>query len=322
MRMTTWLPMLMAAVAAVPTAAAAQPKQGLEFVDYTDDFDRVWQQVAPLPDGKKVAAFQTAFAKILPGFYEPERVSDFIPPDRYRELMLSALRDYPKRRAGIQKVSRDFAGLVGPAQREFEARFGPMTGYPSVLLVHSLGEFDGGTRKLADGMHLMFGAEMIDLLYQDKPIKPFVQHELFHLLHGRTFADCDAVYCNLWQEGLATYVAATLNPNADHAALGMTIPAPIRPAVEANRAAAICEVRKRIHSNKPDDYAPLFYGSKKLHGFPARMGYYIGYLVAQGIGKGRDLKQLAAMQPAEVRPLVIQSLDRMADCTAGAGERG
>ena len=320
----SWIPFAAASLLAAPAIAAPAPApaQNLVILDYLEDFSAVWEQTAKLPDAERVAAFKTAFAKILPGFYDPERVKDFIKPDRYDELILTGLKEYPAKRAGIEKVQRSFAELSRPARQEFEAIFGPMTGYPPVLIVHSFGEFDGGTRAIADGTHLMFGADMIAQLYTDKPIKPFLQHELFHLLHGRTFPDCEQIYCSLWQEGLATYVSATLNPGADDAALGMTIPAPIRPAVEANKTGAICAVRERLDSDKPDDYAPLFYGNRKLDGFPARMGYYIGYLVAQDIGRTHDMKQMAAMTPDEVRPLIVQSLDSMANCADAKTERG
>ena len=315
------LAVVLALALALPGLAPATPPKGqpqhLQFIDYTDDFDRVWQQTSALPEDKKPAAFTAAFDKILSGFYDARRVKDFIPAERYRELIEKALKEYPDKRNGIQRVSRDFRSLVAPAQEQFEHEFGPMTGYPSVLLVHSLGEFDGGTRELADGEHLMFGADVIDRLYQTTPIKPFVQHELFHLLHGRTFSSCEAVYCSLWREGLATYVAARLNPGASDAALLLTIPAPIRPAVEANKTKAVCAVRQRLGSEKPEDYAPLFYGNKQLPGLPGRMGYYIGYLVAQDLGRTRDLKQLAALKPAEVRALLEASLAHMADCTSG-----
>jgi hypothetical protein len=44
------------------------------------------------------------------------------------------------------------------------------------------------------------------------------------------------------------------------------------------------------------------------------MGYYLGYLVAADLGKTRTLKELAALKPAEVKPLIDQSLERMASC--------
>ena len=320
---TAALAVLMLAAQPAGAAPAAHPAStDLQFVDVTDDFDRIWKETSTLPEAERAKAFRAAFAPILPGFYDPERVKDYTTADRFDARILKALDAYPQQRDAILRVSRDFQQLVGPARQEFEATFGPMRGYSDIYIVHSLGEFDGGTRDLKSGNHLLFGADVIARMYVDTPIKPFVQHELFHLLHGRTFPDCEKLYCSLWQEGLATYVAASLNPGADDVALGLTIPAPIRPAVDSNKTGAVCAVRARLDSEKTDDYAALFYGNSKLDGFPARMGYYVGYMVAQDIGRTRDLKQLASMSPAEARPLIVQSLDAMADCNGVKPERG
>jgi hypothetical protein len=143
---------------------------------------------------------------------------------------------------------------------------------------------------------------------------PFFHHELFHVIHEPRFGECKQVWCSLWEEGLATYVAWTLNPQAGDSALMLDQPAPIRPAVDANLAGAVCAAKPLLSSEKEEDYRPLFYGDSHLPGFPARMGYYLGYLVAADLGKTRTLKELAALKPAEVKPLIDQSLERMASC--------
>jgi hypothetical protein len=310
---------LTAALAAQPAAAAsnrAAPATGLHFVDLTDDFDRVWGETKNLPDDKRVEAFQTGFAKILPGFYAADRVKDWMTPEKYHAFVLKGLKAYPEQRAGIRKVSGQFGSLVAPARKQFESVFGRMTGYPPIYLVVSFGEFDGGTRDLPEGNRLMFGADMIDRLYKTTPIKPFVEHELFHLMHHRNFPECDPVWCNLWEEGLATYVASKLNPGASDTALGLTFPAPSRPAVEAHRQEAICAVRSRLDSKEPADYGPLFMGGGQplSANLPRRFGYYVGLLVVQEAGRTRSLKELAALKPNEVRPLVGTILDKMASC--------
>jgi hypothetical protein len=327
MKMGTMFSALVAfALALTASPAPARPAPGasvgLEFVDLTDDFDRVWTETKDLPDDQRVAAFEAAFAKILPGFYSAERVKAYMTPEKYHASLLKGLKAYPERRAGIQRVSREFRALVEPAQEQFESVFGPLRGYPPIYLVNSFREFDGGTRDLGEGQRLLFGADMIDEIYQNEPIRPFIEHELFHLMHGRTFPDCEPVWCNLWEEGLATYVAATLNPGVDDLALGLTIPAPQRPAVEDHKAEAVCAVKARLHSTEHAAYAPLFMGGGEpvSANLPLRFGYYVGLLVVSDIGRNRTLQQLAAMQPDEVRPLIEQSLDRMASCPAG--ERG
>ena len=302
--------------------AAAQQRDGeLELVDYTDDFARIHDRDAALPDTERVARFKAEFAQLLPGFYSHERAG--APAEKYDEFLLRAIKRFPEQRAGIARVSREFRGLLGPAQRSFEAEFGPMTGFPPVLLVHSLGELDGGNRIMPAGTRLMFGADMIDQIYKTTPIQPFFHHELFHLLHHRTF-DCEPVWCSLWTEGLATYVASKLNPGATDAALLLTWPEPLRPAVEAHRRDAICYVRERLGSEETKDHRALF-SNGKLDGntrLPSRFGYYAGLLVAEDLGKTRSLKQLAALTAEQARPMIEASLARMASCGTAKGERG
>lgn len=304
--------------AATPKRASQAQPAGLILTDLTDDFDRIWNSTAETPDDKRATAFEAAFAKVLPGFYDPKRVAEYMSEAKYQSRFLEKLKAYPENRAGIQRVSHEFASLIGPAQRSFEKAFGPMRGYPPIYLVNSLGEFDGGTRDLPEGNRLMFGADVIDKMHKDKPIQPFFHHELFHLYHHRTFKGCEQIWCNLWSEGLAVYVASRLNPKADDAALLLNVPVPLRAAVESHKAEAICAVRSRLESSDPKDYGPLFTGGGDglSANLPNRFAYYVGYLVAQDIGRSRSLKQLAALRNDQLRPLLEQSLDRMAKCPA------
>lgn len=302
-------------------AAPAPHKQhaaaeGLKFVDLIPAFDRIWNETKDLPDDRRAQAFEADFAKVLPGFYSPDRVKDYMTAEKYHASVLRGLKAYPERRTGILRVSGEFQSLVAPAKKQFESVFGPMRGYPPIYLVDSFREFDGGTRNLPEGNRLLFGADMIDELYNGKPIKPFIEHELFHLMHHRTFPECDPVWCNLWEEGLATYVASKLNPGAPDQALGLTIPEPLRPAVEAHKQEAVCAVRARLESKDPKDYGPLFMGGGQplSPNLPRRFGYYVGLMVVTDVGQHRTLKQLAALTPDEVRKLVAQSLSRMAEC--------
>ncbi|MEO5774099.1 MAG: hypothetical protein ABIQ32_08285 [Sphingomicrobium sp.] len=295
--------------------AAVQPRHStLQLVDLTDDFARIYDRDAALLDQERVARFKADFAKILPGFYDEKRVE--APADKYDARLLRGFKAFPEQREGIARVSREFAGLLGPAQRSFEAQFGPMTGYPPVYLVNSLDEFDGGTRDLPEGTRLMFGADMIDRIHKDVPIQPFFHHELFHLLHTRTFEDCGQLWCSLWAEGLAVYVSHKLNPMADDKALLLTFPRPLGPAVEAHKSAAVCAVLGRLDSTDSADYKPLFTGGGEglSPDLPPRFAYYVGLLVAEDLGRTRSLKQLTAMPHAEVRPLLERSLRSMATC--------
>jgi hypothetical protein len=296
------------------TAAPRRASDDLQLIDLTDDYGRVWAEAQQRPEPERVRYFKQAFAEILPGFYDSARVAPFgIAPERYDAMLAKALASYPERRERIARVASQFTTLFTPARKSFEIAFGPMRGYPPIYLVDSLGEFDGGTRDLPDGTRLLFGADMIARLHAGKPIQPFFHHELFHLLHARTFHECAKVWCSLWAEGLAVHVAAMLNPGADDEALLLTSPEPLRPAVDAHRTEAVCAVAARLES---EDSGSLFTGGGKPTSatLPPRFAYYVGYLVAQDLGRGRSLKQLAALPAEQVLPLVRDSLGRLADC--------
>jgi len=325
MKLLALVGMALALIGAAPPAHRSKSSSaGLQFVDLIPAFDRIWNDTKDLPDDKRVEAFEAKFAKVLPGFYSAERTKDYQTPEQHHNQVLRGLKQYPERREGIQRVSRQFQSLVAPARKQFESVFGPMRGYPPIYLVDSFREFDGGTRDLPEGNRLMFGADMIDKLHSNSPIQPFFHHELFHLLHRRTFAECEIVWCGLWSEGLATYVASRLNPGASDESLLLTNPTALRAAVEGHRTEAICAVRTRIDSTDIEEAGPMFMGGSRQisPNLPPRFAYYVGYLVAQDLGRTRSLQQLAALKNAQVKPLIVQSLDRMAACTPAAGKSG
>ena len=300
---------------AAPRAQAAPAAPSLQLVDLTPAFAAATDHTAALPDAERVTAFDAELAPRLPGFYDPARFETPAAQDRYRARLLRTLNAFPTQRAQIEDISARFSGMFAPAVASFEARFGPMRGYPPVYLVHSLGEFDGGTRELPGGVRLLFGADVIARIHTgDHAIQPFFHHELFHILHHRSFAGCEQIWCSLWTEGLAVYVAQQLNPTATDEALLLTLPEPIRPAVEKDRAAAVCAVAARLNSTDPKDHAALFSFERLSPSAPPRFGYYVGYLTAQELARTRSLDGLAHLDVDHARPLVAAALGRLADC--------
>lgn len=304
-----------AAAALLAACATAAPERSrLELVDLTDDFAEVWDRSQALDDSARVAAFKAHFEPVIPGFYS--HVRHGAPEDKFNGYFLKALKEFPETRAATADMARRFAELLVPAERSFEREFGPLTGFRPIYLVNSLGEFDGGMRTLNGQGHLMFGADVMARLYADKDVRPFFHHELFHLHHSRTFQDCPQVWCNLWSEGLATYVAHRLNPRASDAELLLTEPEPLRAAVEGNRQEAVCTALREIDS-KDDRTNKAMFSSGRLNArLPGRFGYYVGYLVAAEAAKGRSLVELANLRHDEVRPLVENGLKALATCPA------
>lgn len=301
-------------------SAPAIPGGGLKVVDLTGQFDRFVMSTVDMPDAQRIMAFEKEIGPIANGFYSRERS-----PDGYDFRILVQLRTYPKRRAATLAVSRNFNQLFMPARRKFESVFGPVASGQPAFLIDSMGELDGGMRELDGNPTLLFGADVIADVHSGQKLTAFFYHELFHLYHEAKEANCMEIWCSLWSEGLATYVSSRLAPGATDDELVLNLPKPIRPAIEADRRRAVCAVVRRLESSSDEDFGALFQADDHLSGFPARMGYYIGYLVASDIGRVHSIGQMAALDLAEARPLIDASLKRMADCTvttAEARERG
>lgn len=268
-----------------------------------------------MPDAERLAAFEKQIGPIAEGFYSRKRS-----PDGYDHRVLLQLNTYPERRRATLAVSRNFNQLFAPARHRFESIFGPISSTQPVFLLDSLGELDGGTRELNGKSTLLFGADVIAEIHSGQKLTPFFYHELFHLYHAEKEGKCATVRCALWSEGLATYVSSRLAPGSSDDELVLNAPEPIRPAVEADRKRAVCAVVRRLESTSDEDFGVLFLADERLAGFPARMGYYIGYLVASDIGRTHNLHEMAALGMIDARPLIDASLAKMASCPAQTAE--
>ena len=179
---------------------------------------------------------------------------------------------------------------------------------------------DGGTRDLPSGTALIFGADVIVRIHPDDRLMPLFDHELFHVYQSQTtkIQDCDQVWCSLWVEGLAVYVAQRLNPGATDAELLLTFPEPIRPAIDGHRGEAICTVLAKLGSRDEKDMGAMFSTGRLSPNLPPRFGYYVGYLVARDLGRSRSLETLARLQGPALRTLIARSLANLASCKHAA----
>ncbi|MFL6756692.1 MAG: hypothetical protein ACJ8FC_06890 [Sphingomicrobium sp.] len=296
-------------------SSPAYARDGLGVVDLTAQFDRFAMATMDMPDEQRVRAFEKQIGPLANGFYSRERN-----PDGYDFRVLVQLKTYPQRRNAVLAVSRRFNAQFAPARQKFEAVFGPVNARQPALLIDSMGELDGGMRKLKGRSTLLFGADLIAEFHAGQSLNAFFYHELFHLYHEPTVIECMAVWCSLWEEGLATYVSSKLDPGASDDELVLNLPEPIRPAVEADRQSAVCAIVRRMDSNTDRDFSAFFMGDDQMPGFPSRMGYYIGYLVAADIGRTHTIRQMTDMSLVEARPFIDASLARMATCPTTTSE--
>jgi hypothetical protein len=299
-----------------PPTATAPAAPAFRLVDLTDDYAAFFDRTRDMEPTVRVAALKAEFAPLFPGFYDPERVKAYATRERYDGRIARSFETFPELRPRYERTSAAFASMLGSARDDFARHFTDLAPIGDIYLVHSMGEMDGGTRTIGGHAYLVFGADVMARLYAPGDERPFFQHELFHVYHAQFFDGCDQVWCALWREGLAVYVSEWLNPGATDAQMGLTMPRPIRPEVDGDRAAAACAVRARFDSDKPEDYAPLFMGQAHLPGLPPRFGYYVGYLVAREAARSRTPQALAHLRPEEARPLVEAALAALAVCPA------
>jgi hypothetical protein len=300
--------------AAAATAVPATPP--FRLVNLAQDFTRFYDETRAMPAEARVVAFKARFRSLFPGFYSAERVHNRgLTEAQFDNYIQDWITHFPDARARYERISREFGGMIARARVDFIRTFPDLAPIGDVYLLPAAGEMDGGTRTIDGHSRLIFGADVMARVHDFDDEQPFFEHELFHVYHQQFFGNCPALWCSLWREGLATYVAHRLNPHASDSQLLLTIPRPIRPRVEANRAAAICAARAGLDGSPRQ----FFSGQVAPPNLPPRLGYYVGYLVAERLGRNRTLRQLAHMSVAQARPLVAQALADLAQCPAGQG---
>jgi hypothetical protein len=297
--------------AAMPMSAGAQTAP--RFTSVTDEFDRFATETAAMAPDKRARLFLERFNKLVPDFYQPRFGAT---QAQYVGRIQKALERYPASRAAFLRTSREFSSAYVSANAKFLTFFPDYAPRMPIYLLHSIGEMDGGTRNVNGKTVAVFGADVIAQIHDSTTIRPFLDHELFHLYHDKYFSGCDdVVWCALWTEGLAVYVASKMEPAADDRALLLTLPRPIRPEVEPRLDQAMCMARAKLDSSDQADYATFFQGMDSDAPFPPRFGYLLGYLLVQKIAAGRTLDQLAKLPRAQVRPLLDAALAEY-DCAA------
>ena len=168
-----------------------------------------------------------------------------------------------------------------------------------------------GTDLVAGKKVMLFGADMIAELHNDDSLRPFLEHELFHLEHARHFADCDQFWCLLWQEGLATYAASTMTPGASDHQLLLDMPRPVRGPTDQRWTEALCTAAKQFDGTDKAATSAAFTGGENASGLPPRFGYYVGLRVATEAARQQSLPTMTRLDNANARPIVANALSAL-----------
>jgi hypothetical protein len=289
--------------------ALAGVQTAFTVVDVSTDFTLLYDRTIELPVEQRAAAFRSELTRRLSGFYSPGRFG--ADPERYDALMRASIEQFPKIRARFNSIAVEFQTMLAPAVESFRRVFDDLGPLGPVYLLHSLGELDGGTRTIDGDRRLVFGADVMAATHRFQNEQPFFHHELFHFYHADLLGQCQGVWCSLWREGLAVHVASVLNPRAGDDELLLTYPQPLRSAIDANLATAVCAVSANLDST---NNTPYFSSGRSLPGLPPRFGYYVGYLVAREAARTQSIQQLAHLSAQESRRTVADALARLAAC--------
>lgn len=290
------------------TLAAAAAPEGPDYLDLTAPFARFADETAEMEPAARVAQFKQKMDPLLPGFYAPRFGAS---QAQYDAHIANALQGFTALRPRYEAVQKGFPVAFDAGIQHFRKVFPGFAPNVPVVLLHSVGEMDGGTRELDGKMYLVFGADVIASLHEVDELTPFLDHELFHVEHARHFDECEQVWCLLWAEGLATHAAKVMNPRADDRQLLLTQPKPIRAAVDAQWREVLCFTRAKLISADPADLSAFFVGGSGVKEFPERFGYYVGMRVAEESAREHSLPALARLPPARARPTLTAALDRM-----------
>ncbi|MBO9827966.1 hypothetical protein J7373_06845 [Xanthomonas sp. A2111] len=293
------LSMGLSTIAVSASAAPAAP-----YVDLATPFEHAALETAGQPDAARIAAVRSRIDAMLPGLYPEGAGTD--------KRIGAALHRLSVDREDYDRAIADFPAALNGAIARFKRAFPDFASPLPIYLYHSLGQRDGGSDYLQPGKRhvMLFGADLIAKYHADDSLEPFLIHELFHLQHARHFADCDQLWCTLWQEGLAVDATATLVPQATDHQLLLDLPTPIRAATDRRWPAALCFAA--AHFDETDSAATasaLQMGGHPPDGLPDRFGYYLGLRLAQATGL--DITRLSRLDNKAARPIARAALAKL-----------
>lgn len=213
--------------------------------------------------------------------------------------------------ADMRAISRRISTELVRHERSFSDSFPDFHYDGRVYFYPSLYVRDGGTMTVEGTTAIMFGVDMIARLNGgDVDLAVLLHHELFHLYHAqqlRAMTGPQPLYRQIWREGLATFVSLRLNPRRTE------LEALLRDSTLAAEGPALMptlaqEVLEHLDDTSPT-YARAWLTARRIRDdVPPRSGYLLGLRVAQMIGTGRSVAELARLDGPELRSLVEQSL--------------
>lgn len=306
----TFLSSLFAAGALYAADAPSEPTQGVRVIDLASGFLEAYERNATTSGPAFVEDFKASVAPRFPEFYGIERYEGKRTQAERDKQIAAAYAEFPAMRDAFRRKVARFTQDLPRYTDSFRKMFPDYVPKGDLYFVHSLGEMDGGKRTFKGQSYFIFGADVMVKVHGNGDEAGFFHHELFHDYHEMGCKQ-QTIWSSLWAEGLAAYVSKVMNPDMDYAGLLLDYPHGMVADTEKELERAFAHLADKLESEDREVYAGLFTRKVDQTGMPARRGYYLGYLVAQEAARTRDLHALAKLQCAEVRKVVVESLERL-----------
>ena len=302
--------------AATWDAIAAVPPPPFRVINVMPAFWEFWDTTIEESTDKRVRGFFNTVVAAYPDLFHHGLIASGA---------LTDLGSVPEAQARVAKYLQDLRPFI-PAMRkititvrdnffrfvhQFSTTFPDYAPTTPVYFSVSLFGFSGGLLVSGENTGLYFGVDELARIYGSTGnLKVILQHELFHQYHYQIapeISDDRAAWTFMWEEGLATYVSQRMNPGTT---ADQVLIAPDRLSELARPHLPNLARRLLDHadSTNPNDYVDLFSVEQTASGFPARSGYFVGYLVAKKLAAKRSLVELVYLRGPELKQAVLTAL--------------
>ena len=276
------------------TLAQNQPNE-YKVINLADDFYSVYQSSKKLSPEKRTELFSQHFASQFEPFYGNKN-------------FVKSIESFSEIEEVYLLKNKQLSKNLNGSMESFITTFSDFKSETPIYILHSLGRFNGARRDLNGKSYLMFGVDLMAKYHNWENDTPFFHHELFHVYHENFFQCNDELWCSLWTEGLATYVSHQLNSSASKDELMLNIPENMIKDVRSRLLNSLTDLKAKFYSTEPETYSSFFNFRKDETGLPYRRGYYLGYILAQEIGKNYSIEELAKMDKKTVELLLLKEL--------------
>jgi hypothetical protein len=277
---------------------AAPAQAGPRVHNLARAFHPFWKEIRHKSIQVQVARFKTDFAPKFAEYYE-HRFNKWKSQGKIVDDELAKeLETFPAMAEQFRKRAEQFESEVIQHLPRFQETFVDFNSDIDIYVTHSLGEMDGGTRKINGKTLFIFGIDGIIRYHNAESDTAFFHHELFHVYHDQRMAKIswpDRIWTYLWGEGLATYVSGRLNPGSTLKDMMLEVPERMPAACEKVLPLLREQLLSDLESDSSEAYTKYFELSAPTSIVPKRGGYYLGYLIAKELGDGKTLHELAGL---------------------------